>query len=86
MTVQQQATDEAIRQLRAARDLRYGLNEHGRYVISNEPRPERKTREKLMRYGWLDWRWAKGQGAIVGLQITTEGMSALRNLEAADHA
>lgn len=74
---------EVQRQLTAAREGRYRLNEHHRYIILGEGRPERKVREKLMRDRFIDWRWGpERRDGVVGLKITTEGEAALLVLEA----
>lgn len=68
---------EEMRILRAARDGRLRLNEHGRYVIDGEPRPSRKERERLLRYDWI-YRVA---GRNCPVEITATGRGALDNLE-----
>jgi hypothetical protein len=40
--------DEQRRILRAAREGRLRVNEHGRYIILNEKRPSRREREQLL--------------------------------------
>lgn len=77
-------TDEERRILIATRDGRLSQNEHGRYVIDGEPRPERKARERVMRMGWVGWRYThrKTVGRIpVGeytIYLTAKGESALK--------
>lgn len=73
---------EQIRILRAAKDGRLRTNEHGRYAIDGEPRPDRKARAKLMRERWIVPLYAR-PGAV---RITEEGQAALRVLEHWDEA
>jgi hypothetical protein len=47
---------EEHRILIAASEHRLRTNEHGRYVIDGEARPERKARENLQRHGFIVWR------------------------------
>lgn len=71
--------DEAVRLLRAARAGRLVSNDVGRWVIVDEKRPDRKTREKLMNSGLLTWRFHP----VRALELTTRGQAALDNAERA---
>ena len=69
-------TPEAVRLLRAARDGRLNINPGGRYVITGEHRPDRLTREKLMRAQLLTWRFRPA-----GLELTAFGRARLDAFE-----
>lgn len=68
---------EILRQLRAARDDRFLCNEHGRYYIPGEPRPDRKVREKLLYSDRIIWTF-KPKGMV----LTEKGRRELEHLEA----
>lgn len=70
---------EILRQLRAARDGRFLCNEHGRYLIEGESRPDRKTREKLIGNGQITWRFRPTRG----MELTEKGRRELEAWEAA---
>ena len=72
-------TPEAVRLLRAARDGRLNINPGGRYVITGEHRPDRLTREKLMRERLLTWRFRPA-----GLEITAFGLARINDFDRAD--
>jgi hypothetical protein len=71
-------TAEQARILRAAQDGRLRVNEHGRYVIDGEPRPDRRVREQLLQDACLKWPRPGGRRMV----ITAEGEAALRLLDA----
>lgn len=52
--------DERIRILRAIKEGRMSVNEHGRYVIEGEARPDRKQREALWHGMYFDCHWDGG--------------------------
>lgn len=47
--------DEEFRILKAANDGRLCVNEHGRYVIDGEKRPDRRVRQRLIQRLWVSW-------------------------------
>lgn len=71
---------EEKRILWAAREGRMHTNRSGRYVIDGEPRPDRKTRERLVRRGWIAWTRGEQYDAFdLGgeVRITDLGYAAL---------
>jgi hypothetical protein len=74
-------TDEEHRILRAARDRRIYTNDHGRWLIAGEKRPERNARERMLRLQYIDWTWDDTPGGRVAYRITSEGEAALRLAE-----
>lgn len=71
-------TDEEIRIMRAIEDGDFGVNEHGRYVIKGQARPDRKARVNLMNREWIDWRWRAQQGTV--WFVTDKGREALESV------
>lgn len=67
---------EILRQLCAARDGRFLCNEHGRYVIPGEARPDRKVREKLLYSGRITWTFKPR-----GMALTDKGRRELEHFE-----
>lgn len=78
-----QLTREQVRILQAARTGALHVNERGRYVISGQPRPDRKERERLLRWGYL-WCGFPAPGREV--LITATGRGALVHSEQGDMA
>lgn len=74
---------EILRQLRAARDGRFTQNGAGRYVIDGEPRPDRKTREKLI-YSSKMLMWSFSRGGVTGIELTEKGRRELEAWEASN--
>lgn len=72
-------TAEQVRILSAAKAGRFGVNEHGRYVIDGESRPNRRVREKLMNDTWITWPGCFSHR----VSITAEGEAALSLLRSA---
>jgi len=69
-------TDEQARMLRAIRDGRFRVNEHGRYVIDDESR--RRERERAFKRGLFH-----GNGSPrVPYALTEKGAAALAAYEA----
>jgi hypothetical protein len=70
-------TDEQVRILRAAADGRLNQNEHGRWIIADERRPERKDRVKLLNNGFITWPHYRTRETL-----TARGRAALDALDA----
>lgn len=66
-------TDEMLRIMRAIDREAMHANSSGRYVIAGEPRPDRRSRELLMKRGLIEWRW-KGE---TRWYLTDKGRAAL---------
>lgn len=73
---------EGFRILAAIRDGRMIVNEHGRYLIAGEDRPDRKTRERLRSRGYIDSRYDFGGRGSYWI-VTARGVEALRARETA---
>ncbi len=69
-------TAEQARIVRAAASGRLRTNEHGRWVIAGEERPERKPRERLAKRGLIAWQPG---GAVIA---TAAGLAALASHDA----
>lgn len=67
---------EELRILRAAKDGRLYLNEAGRWLIADEPRPDPKARRYLVQSGRVHsaWRWRE-------TSITDKGRAMLADHE-----
>lgn len=68
---------EMIRILTAAKAGLMYVNDHGRYVITHGKRPDRKTREKAVRRGWIGYRYPSNV-----MYLTPDGQDILCTLEA----
>lgn len=69
-------TEEMLRILRAIDRGAMTVNEHGRYVISGEPRPDRLSRERLRNRGLIDHFYEQGRGSH--WRVTAKGKAVLR--------
>lgn len=82
-TSRQSDFHEELRQMRAALERRFLVNNSGRYVIHGEDkRPVRRVRERLVQRGWLRWTSRYGPLGNEGVMITDEGSTALALMEA----
>ncbi len=71
-------TDEHYRILRAAADYRLRSNSAGRWVIFGEPRPDRKSRERLTARGLIGYgKLESGRIDYDSLTLTDKGREAL---------
>lgn len=66
--------DEELRILRAAAAGAIHTNGHGRWVIDQQPRPNRKAREGLLRRGYVTYAYLAGRSAY---QLTGAGRAML---------
>jgi hypothetical protein len=77
-------TDEQQRILRAAAQRRLRVNEHGRWLIDGEARPDRRSREKLRQRGLIDnppWDEMEAPQRWALLVPTARGADILAALE-----
>jgi len=71
-------TEEQVRILRAIGEDRLTTNSYGRYVIEGEPRPDRKSREKLRGRGLIESWYEVGRGSH--WRLTERGRKVLDGL------
>lgn len=71
-------SNEELRILHAINEGRMKTNSAGRYVIDGEPRPNRATREKLRKRGYIEHWWDIKNG--YEWRITDKGLTALREV------
>lgn len=72
-------TPEMWRILIAVDEARMRTNRHGRYEIDSEERPDRASREKLQRRGFIQHRYDVGRAGWTAWVVTEKGQQYLRD-------